>query len=340
MYPSKGAQHQLDLARLLSDGTDLEEQSLDQHKITFRGDSMLISWLRSETTFSYDQLDLRSRVGLAIKLCFITEQPYVESLIRGLLVSYAIDSTVCGISDDRGRTLLHCVLWHLGERCHLSIEEYNNFVGNESDFNDLHSRQESKMQVLKGLLNLIFALVVAGSDLHGCAARWQGQTYLETPLIAIFSGFAHAIYTFSQPIECIPWGQVSEDFTPETDPEKVLIVVLLWLRVLARAGIDIEEYGRKEKLVYQKGLTGNFYRFQLASIKKWDSGIIDEPILTIYSITFIYGPRPTDWKFWLIEQMDDSFLEFWDMVDHPERAMPGYWDERFDETEDWRERSS
>jgi hypothetical protein len=31
--------------------------------------------------------------------------------------------------------------------------------------------------------------------------------------------------------------------------------------------------------------------------------------------------------------MDSSLEEFWNMVDHPERAMPGAWDERFDDSD-------
>jgi hypothetical protein len=108
--------------------------------------------------------------------------------------------------------------------------------------------------------------------------------------------------------------------------------VLLWLRVLENAGIDLEEYGLEEKLQYQKGLVENICVFKVADRPKWNSGIAI-PTMTIYSVLFRYGPTPSDWKFWLIEQMDDGFSEFWDMVDHPERAMPGYWDERFDEME-------
>ena len=50
-----------------------------------------------------------------------------------------------------------------------------------------------------------------------------------------------------------------------------------------------------------------------------------------FSISFKYGPKPSDWQFYLIEQMDSSFEEFWNMVDHPEWAMPGAWDERFND---------
>lgn len=44
---------------------------------------------------------------------------------------------------------------------------------------------------------------------------------------------------------------------------------------------------------------------------------------------FDYGPTPADWKFRFI--VDDKLpwadyaREFWDMIDHPEYALPGGW---------------
>jgi hypothetical protein len=327
MYRLKGAQHQLDLARLLRDGIDLEEEGLDQLK-PFRGGSALLSWLISEAQSDYYQRDLRDRVCLATDLCSITRQPYVESLIRELLSSYAIDSTACGISDSRGRTLLQSVLLHLGEQYHTAPMEYNSLVSNRFDVNYFRSQNQSKASVLHSLLNFVSELVVAGSDLHALASitsrHASSPQYFQTPLKAIFSGFQHWQYINCQPNTSLIFRDANTFV--ETDPEKVLVTVLLWLRVLESVGIDLEEYGREEKIIYQNGLAQNNYQFSLAR-----KGEI--PIGVMYSFTFTYGPTAADWKFWLIEQMDDNLSEFWDMVDHPERAMPGYWDESFDEME-------
>jgi hypothetical protein len=333
MYRIKGAQHQLELARLLGGGVDLEEESLDQDR-SFRGDSALLSWLISETQSDYYQRDLRSRVCLATAICSRSRQPYVESLIRGLLGSYTIESTVCGISDHCGRTLLHSALWHLGEQYHTSFKEYNSPASENSEGNYRRSPHQNQSSVFKSLLDFVSELAVASSDLHGCAQRWPLQKALETPLIAIFTGFARENYLFSHPNFDINYSLFVVAKTGfETKPDKVLVVVFLWLQVLESAGIDLEEYGQKEKRLYQMDLATNLVDFNLSSRSQRDYDII-ERISTIYSIIFKYGPTPSDWKFWLIEQMDDSFSEFWDMVDHPERAMPGYWDERFDEMED------
>jgi hypothetical protein len=35
--------------------------------------------------------------------------------------------------------------------------------------------------------------------------------------------------------------------------------------------------------------------------------------------------------------MADSFVEFWDMVEHPERTIPGAWEEYYSEDDDYSE---
>lgn len=45
-------------------------------------------------------------------------------------------------------------------------------------------------------------------------------------------------------------------------------------------------------------------------------------------VSFSYGPRPCDWNLCLVDggSFDIlAFADFWEMVDHPERAMPGFW---------------
>ncbi|KAF7901114.1 hypothetical protein EAF00_003335 [Botryotinia globosa] len=49
-------------------------------------------------------------------------------------------------------------------------------------------------------------------------------------------------------------------------------------------------------------------------------------------ISFVYGPAPEDWKFWY--SLDEPYWyyyknlrDFWELVDHPERGMPGAWEE-------------
>jgi hypothetical protein len=214
----------------------------------------------------------------------------------------------------------------VGEQYHTSSEEYNSLASDKSKSKCFCSRQESNASVLKSLLDFVSELVVAGSDLHGRAVRWHEY---ETPLLAIISGFAHVNNIYSKRSGRCSSGRISNKLAPETNLEKALVVMLLWLRVLENAGIDLEEYGHKEKLLYQKGLVRNICCFKVANRLMWNSGTAMDT-WRIYSVIFRYGPTPSDWKFWLIEQMDDGFSEFWDMVDHPERAMPGYWDERFD----------
>jgi hypothetical protein len=44
-------------------------------------------------------------------------------------------------------------------------------------------------------------------------------------------------------------------------------------------------------------------------------------------IAIHYGPKADDWYLWLSNPLDEWAGEFWDMIDHPERAITGAWQE-------------
>jgi hypothetical protein len=162
------------------------------------------------------------------------------------------------------------------------------------------------------------------------------KIYSGNPLSAIFSSFG-ILNQLSLLARICYRGERGEFFLPVSVVTDLLVPVMMWLNLLYDAGIDLIDYGRKEQRVRQEGRTSSqcwFYIWQRAIIRTWGSaprGYHLADIEKTFLIRFKYGPKPSDWQFWLIEQMDNSLAEFWDMVDHSERAMPGAWDESFDD---------
>ncbi|KAF5874449.1 uncharacterized protein Bfra_004457 [Botrytis fragariae] len=105
----------------------------------------------------------------------------------------------------------------------------------------------------------------------------------------------------------------------------------LWLEILYDSGIDLMKYGRAEHDKFME------------STIKWELYLYHQENLIgtseprywctrAHLISFVYGPAVDDWKFWY--SLDEpyrnyykSFRDFWELVDHPERGMPGAWRE-------------
>ncbi|KAK4548262.1 hypothetical protein LTR36_010132 [Oleoguttula mirabilis] len=86
-----------------------------------------------------------------------------------------------------------------------------------------------------------------------------------------------------------------------------------WVSILQQAGVDLLEYGAlaaKHKSDYWDSTP--YYRH----------GPEAPSILGLSN-----GPHPGDWHFWWQHHGDGYASEFWDMVDHPERTIPGAWDD-------------
>jgi hypothetical protein len=81
---------------------------------------------------------------------------------------------------------------------------------------------------------------------------------------------------------------------------------MIWLELLYDTGTDLMHYGRKEKELQQEGRTTSFWLFPV-----WQRKLIGQPgyIWAYYqmgfSISFEFGPKPSDWHFWIIEEMDN-----------------------------------
>jgi hypothetical protein len=96
-----------------------------------------------------------------------------------------------------------------------------------------------------------------------------------------------------------------------------------WLKLLKDSGVDLVEYGKTEKWVLENSyMIREWYYCEFDKRKRW------KPFVShVRLINFTYGLEPDDWKFWFAPAMKDYFVDFWDMIDHPERAMPGAWQE-------------
>jgi hypothetical protein len=290
--PFAGYRYLDDLVQLLGEYVELQDPfedvlKTDVRPISFSGEAL--AWILQASYADYQHRSIEECGLLMLRIVNPFSQPNMPSLIRRLLKERKPDEHMCSVRDTEHNTLLHRAMQCLGV-----------ILTQESRFGIADA-----LEIVKELPSLITDFVKGGSDLH--ALTLVGQT----PILTLLSSCKGAR------------GLIRNKSSKHTPIDSPPAPLRIWLEQLRYSGIDLRRYGRMEKSLWRdprvnreweydevgkKGLwTGNTYRLRL--------------------INFNYGPEPEDWRFWIEPVLPNYFIQFWDMLDHPERAMPGAWEE-------------
>jgi hypothetical protein len=164
--------------------------------------------------------------------------------------------------------------------------------------------QEALRKDLQHLGTLVRDLVKGGSNLHFLTV------FDSTPMLEVLRGLLSRIYC--------PDALTARN--GDIEPLK------FWVKELQDSGVDLERYGSEEKHLLRTEGVAREWQYQSLSIRKNDRILVNGRLRLI---NFTYGPELDDWKFWFAPVMPNYFMDFWEMIGHPERAMPGSWEEEY-----------
>ncbi|KAH8819423.1 hypothetical protein F5884DRAFT_11225 [Xylogone sp. PMI_703] len=150
------------------------------------------------------------------------------------------------------------------------------------------------------------------SRLIGC-----GLDKLESSQISLFQAYFGAYTSTSA---CAVVHPLLQDFIRY--PSRGVHALCKWLETLRESGINLEQYGKAQAQLY-KSVGDLFFKLyvHIEDTFDWDEAS------SVRLIAMEFGPNPEDWKLWLSDPTDQFAGEFWDMIESPERSMPGAWDE-------------
>ena len=151
---------------------------------------------------------------------------------------------------------------------------------------------------------------VGVESLHLVSKRF---TRKHTPLGGIIHSFAHLSYQDWRERFDAKYFFASPD-TPKVtiwSPSITNILGALFTRLttLQRVGVDIEEYGRREKQVWLSNEVHTTIRYGGPAE---DTGRQGRSAVVYSTVIFSYCPNLSDWNFWFIELPDNSSVEFWE----------------------------
>jgi hypothetical protein len=211
-------------------------------------------------------------------------------------------------------SLIHCLAYQLGAivRWNLARNDRERFLSEhwEPERWPSKSNKWDNFNPIQNLLGLAHEVIDGDSRLNSPAWAYASSTEY-TPLLLVFNGFFRYLA-----YSTLPGMELLED---------VQIAMQLWLRLLQVSGVDLIEYGRKEKEVHRTQNVGSRWAYWRTCRR---IGYTDRCCYKL--ITFDHGAEPSDWNFWFREDqfwIDIYFRQFWDMIDHPERMIPGAWNE-------------
>jgi hypothetical protein len=289
-----------ELIRVLTRGTGYEVFA-QENSFTEQGPYEVIAWLVQQYGVECRcTIDERRRSIIETSIAKLAFLPNMASLIRTRLRGRKLEDML-GPETLQGRFLLHCAAQNL-------IEHWTN---RNDDRRNIDERKE--------LFSLIHQLVRGQFDLH------RLNFFGRSPLHALFWWFIRWLDP-----KCLGYG-LCRVFSAHRNDDHLnslaadfCVPARIWLEQLSSAGVDLWQYGQREQFLnFKRSEEVNnecFYTW-----RKKRAGETTEHTLKLRLTTFIYGSSLCDWQFWITEVFDESFAEFWDMVDHPERSMPGAW---------------
>lgn len=145
-------------------------------------------------------------------------------------------------------------------------------------------------------------LVTNGADLHAVLTieDTKGEKRSETPFLRFFMGGNKRF-----------WGSCPRD------PSRFEELVKIWLEDLDTCGVNLLEYGRKEKALHDEfpmqDFMGDCFKDYHYHEIKW------------HLISFSFGTSVSDWRIWVSEPSDGYAGDFWSMIEPPELSIPGMW---------------
>lgn len=324
-----------DLLSLLVKGTNLPDPFADMsytetgHAV-FQGDVDTFRWILHRSNSTHKSQSAKSCVRFILKLCMGSDWHHLPLKIRVILegreMNDDLNDALRNVEDENGFTLLQHIAWFFACDYSLYPKNYEHHAlrdpSNELDTS--HVGQIQNLQ-LSEYMSLLRELMMAGSHLH----KLSGESYLycsRTPLLLTISSYFLSFLFGDREgsgIKKEPGkGLPDECISTPTVPAPVYI----WLNLLASTGTDLVQYGRREKQLHLESPVN----VELAT-RCYPRGLSEKPSVFYFRLAnFTYGPLPGDWKFYFVQEWcipNDSLVEFWDMVEHPERAMPGAWND-------------
>jgi hypothetical protein len=288
--------YNVDLFQLLGEDVELQDPFEDVLKTDVRpgffsnqcGEAL--AWIVRASYSDYQHRSMEECGLLILGIVSRLFQPDIPGLVRRILKGRKPDERICSVRDIDHHTLLHRAMECLGE-----------ILSQESRFG-----RTDALEIVKELPSLITDFVKGGSDLHALTVKGQ------TPMLALLSRCKGAC------------GLIHNKFSKLTPIESPPASLRIWLEQLRYSGIDLRRYGRKEKSLWKDPRVNREWKYYEFEKKK---GMWTGNIYRLRLINFNYGPEPGDWRFWIEPVLPSYFMQFWEMVDHPERAMPGAWEE-------------
>jgi hypothetical protein len=303
----------------------------------FRGTLAYLQLLQTSLYPNYHNFPFKTRTWIAVAMARFCNSPDVVRAALGTIDSSKLDLEVIQLvpySSD-GPTLLTWVAKRFGQ----SVFEPTYKPSRKEIYGPLYRSAPYTLSATSihifdeehypfcGWKAFVGQLIRAGADLNR-------ETLAGTALISVVEG------AFS-------FGLNETPLTPRhstlemalKNPDRGRLALLAWLRILKNFDVDLEAYGRKESSILSRadaewlGRKIRLYQKHVYQQRVYQNGVYQKQV--VYSLTglhlrligFEFGPNPEDWKFWFSDPTDQLVGEFWDMVEHPERRMPGAWDE-------------